>query len=245
MSNICKDTPPITSESQLLVPFPNAIMPREQLERNSSDQRLTNAAMENLYSRLVSQGKLISNQRYKQLLNAIANQKDKDVQQKTLETVGQQEKQTMDALQNEFCYTYVRYKFALEDLFETLTRTSSASSLTIAQRKTIETKISRAKELNMRLNDLIQFTNFLANKRASEMRDQNSNINTLNSSLADIYGRLQKQNEILRQESSITDLRQRMVEFTQEKNQSATNLLSLYGFLNLVAVGLLFYIARS
>jgi hypothetical protein len=243
--SVCKATPAITSETALRTPYPNPIMPVTQLERNSNDQRLTSAAMENLYNRMVSEGKLVSQQRYKQLLNMVATQKDKIVQQRTLESVGAQETKTMNALQDEFCYTYVRYKFALEDLFETLTRTSSGSSLTDAQRRTIEQKIQLTKDFNMNLNDIIQFTNFLSNKRAAEMRDQNSTINVLNSSLQDIYGRLAQQNAILRQESSITDLRQRMVEFTQEKNQSASNLLSLYGFLNLVALGLLFYIARS
>lgn len=245
MSRICQATPAVSSEVALKTPYPNPIMPITQMERNSSDQRLTTNAMENLYRKLVSEGKFVSQQRYKQLLASVANQKDKSVQQKTLESVGQQETQTMNALQNEFCYTYVRYKYALEDLFETLTRTSSGSSLTDAQRRTIEQKITVAKDLNMKLNDIIQFTNFLSNKRVSEMRDQNSTINTLNASLKDIYGRLQEQNAILKQETSLTDLRQRMVQFTEEKNQSAANLLSLYGFLNLVALGLLFYIARS
>jgi hypothetical protein len=243
--SVCKTTPAITSEIALKTPYPNPIMPITQMERNGSDQRLTTAAMENLYNRMVTEGKLVSQQRYKQLLTMVATQQDKVVQQRTLESVGAQETKTMNALQDEFCYTYVRYKYSLEDLFETLTRTSSGSSITDAQRRTIEQKIQVAKDLNMKLNDIIQFTNFLSTKRAEEMRDQNSTINILNSSLQDIYGRLAQQNQILRQESSITDLRQRMVEFTQEKNQSAVNLLSLYGFLNLVAIGLLFYIARS
>lgn len=245
MSSVCKTTPAITSEIELNRPYPNPIMPSSGLERNSSDQRLTSATMERLYNTLVRQEKLVSNDRYKELLTAIANQKDKVAQQRTLESVGQQESQTMNDIQNEFCYFFVRYRFSLEDLFDTLTRTSSGSSLTEAQRKTITEKIDRTKMLNTRLNDIIQFTNFLSTKRASEMRDQNRNINLLNTSLKDIYGRLQEQNEILRKETSITDLRQRMVQYTEEKNRSATNLLSLYGFLNLVAIGLLFYIARS
>lgn len=243
--SVCKATPAITSEIALKTPYPNPILPATQLERNSNDQRLTTAAMENLYSRMVSEGKLISQQRYKELLTAVATQSDKIAQQRALESVGAQETRTMNALQDEFCYTYVRYKYALEDLFDTLTRTSAGSSLTDAQRSTIQEKIQVAKELNVKLNDIIQFTNFLSTKRASEMRDQNSTINSLNSSLQAIYGRLASQNQILKQESSVTELRQRMVEFTQEKNQSAANLLSLYGFLNLVAIGLLFYIARS
>jgi hypothetical protein len=220
------------------------VLPSAEPER-TADGRLTQTALDSIYSQLVNQGKLISQQRYKQIMVNVTSQKDKAEQQKILESVGQQESQTMAALQTEFCFYYVRYKFALEDLFETLSRTSAASALTDAQRRTIETKITNTKGLNVKLNDLIQLTNSIATKRASEMRDQNLTINMLNENIKDVYTRLQRQNEILRKEDSITELRRRMVEFTEEKNQSAVNLLSLYGFLNLVALGLLFYVARS
>jgi hypothetical protein len=244
MSNVCKATPAVTSETELSRPFPNSVLPSAEPER-TADGRLTQTALDSIYSQLVNQGKLISQQRYKQIMVNVTSQKDKGEQQKILESVGQQESQTMAALQTEFCFYYVRYKFALEDLFETLSRTSAASALTDAQRRTIETKITNTKGLNVKLNDLIQLTNSIATKRASEMRDQNLTINMLNENIKDVYTRLQRQNEILRKEDSITELRRRMVEFTEEKNQSAVNLLSLYGFLNLVALGLLFYVARS
>ena len=244
MSNICKATPVVTSEMELSRVFPNSVLPSGEPER-TAEGRLTQSALDSIYNKLVNQGKLISQQRYKQIMVNVTSQRDKAEQQRLLETVGQQESQTMTALQTEFCFYYVRYKFALEDLFETLSRTSAGSSLTDAQRNTIETKITNAKLLNMKLNDLIQLTNSIAVKRASEMRDQNVTINMLNEGIKDVYSRLQIQNEILRKEDSITDLRKRMVEFTEEKNQSAVNLLSLYGFLNLVAIGLLFYVARS
>lgn len=244
MSNVCKATATVTSEAQLNVPFPNSILPSREPER-TAEGRLTQSALDSIYTSLVNDQRLVSNARYRQIMINVTTQKDKDEQRRILESVGALEKTTMTALQTEFCYYYVRYKFALEDLFDTLSRTSSGSSLTDAQRKTVETKITNAKALNVKLNDMIQITNSIATKRAAEMRDQNSTINLLNTSIQDIYSRLQKQNEILKKEDSITDLRKRMVEFTQEKNQSASNLLSLYGFLNLVAVGLLFYVARS
>lgn len=245
MSAVCKATPGITSETQLKTPYPNSILPNTEAERNSGDQRLTTSALDGIYTKLVSTGKLVSDAKYKEMLASVTSQKDKVAQQQILQTVGAQEKQTMDELVKEFCYNYVRYKYALEDLFETLTRTSVGSSLTEPQKNTIETKIGLAKDLNMKLNDLIQITNYIAVKRSQEMRSQNTQINLLNEGIKEVYGRLQVQNQILQKEDSISELRKRMVEFTQEKNQSASNLLNLYGFLNLVALGLLFYVARS
>ena len=244
MSNVCKATATVSSEAELKQPFRDSVLPTAEPER-TGDGRLTQSALDAIYNTLVNQGRLVSNSRYKQVLTQVASQQDKNEQKRILESVGAKESETMVALQTEFCYYYVRYKFALEDLFETLSRTSAGSALTEPQRVTIETKISNAKMLNTKLNDMIQVTNSIAKKRASEMRDQNLNINLLNENIRDVYQRLQTQSEILRKEDSITDLRKRMVEFTQEKNQSATNLLSLYGFLNLVALGLLFYVARS
>lgn len=245
MSNLCSATPAITSEVELNKAFPNSILPVNQPQRSQSDGRLTNQAMDGIYRKLVSDGKLVSNERYKQILVSVASQKDKVEQKRILESVGEAEKKTMVSIQAEFCFYYVRYKYALDDLFETLSRTSAGSGLTAQQRATITTKITNAKNLNVKLNDVIQFTNYLAKTRSSEMRDQNKEINVMNDNIRDIYGRLVEQNKILRKEDAITDLRRRMVEFGEEKNQSANSLLSLYGFLNLVALGLLFYVARS
>ena len=50
---------------------------------------------------------------------------------------------------------------------------------------------------------------------------------------------------MLKNEDAVGELRRRMVEYSQEKNLSANNLLALYGFLNLVSIGLLFYIYRK
>jgi hypothetical protein len=133
----------------------------------------------------------------------------------------------------------------LETLFDKLVNTSKESTLSQDARNDIQSKLNRAKEFNQKLNDIIQITNHIAKVRASETRDQNTEINALNASIKGTFDTLQTHAKILNSETSVTDLRKRMVEFTEEKNRSATNLLSLYGFLNLVAIGLLFYIARS
>jgi septation ring formation regulator EzrA len=243
MSSVCKATPAITSLAQISIPFPTSVFPGTPLQRNS-DGRLTEGSLSSLYDSLVSTGNLVSLSQYKKRLQTIT-QADKEAQRATLESLGLTEKRTMDGIQAEFCYTYVRYKFALEDLFDTMSRNSARSALTPAQTTALQAKLDKAKELNTKLNDLIQLVNFIAKQRASEMREQNSDINSLNGEITSVYGQLAKANEILKKEDALTDLRKRMVEFTEEKNRSASNLLSLYGFLNLVALGLLFYIARS
>jgi hypothetical protein len=50
---------------------------------------------------------------------------------------------------------------------------------------------------------------------------------------------------VLQDKSSKTELYKRMVEYTEEKNRAHRNLLSLYSVLNIVGLGLIFYIAKE
>ena len=151
----------------------------------------------------------------------------------------------MRKIQEEYCFNYFRYKYSLETLFEKLVNTSKNTVLSDADRNDIQRRLDRARSFNEKLNDLVQITNFIAQKRSAEMRQQNTEINAMNTNIASTYSTLQTHARILNSETNLQDLRKRMVEFTEEKNRSAMNLLSLFGFMNLVAIGLLFYIARS
>ncbi len=60
--------------------------------------------------------------------------------------------------------------------------------------------------------------------------------------MAALQAKLGRQREAF-QSGSREELRKHMVEVTKEKNKQASNYLGLYGFMNLVAVGLLLYVA--
>lgn len=250
MSSVCGTTGIVTSDAQLSVPFPGSILPAIGSGRITSGDlkgRLTAAKLDEIYNTLVQQGDLVSNTAYKQQLADLGNTKNvsNDAARAILNNLGTKESSTMRKIQEEFCFNYFRYKYTLERLFDKLITTSKSTTLTNADRADIQSKLSSAKTYNEKLNDIIQITNFIAQKRASEMREQNSEINNLNTSITTTFNTLQSHSKILNSETSVSDLRKRMVEFTEEKNRSAMNLLSLYGFLNLVAIGLLFYVARS
>lgn len=248
--SICGTSGIITSDAQLTTPFSGSILPAVGSGRISGGElkgRLTEQKLEEIYNTLVQQGDLISNTAYKQELSRISDMKNTNAAQAQaiLGNLGQKETTTMNKIQQEYCYNYFRYRYSLETLFDKLVATSKGSTLSEDERNDIQSKLTRAKQFNERLNDIIQITNYIAQTRAREMRDQNTEINSLNSTIKSTFDTLQAHSKMLSSETSITDLRKRMVEYTEEKNRSATNLLSLYGFLNLVAIGLLFYIARS
>jgi hypothetical protein len=56
---------------------------------------------------------------------------------------------------------------------------------------------------------------------------------------------LLKQQDILSRETATADLHKRMVDYTTEKNKANTNLLTLYGILNITAIAMIFYISRT
>jgi hypothetical protein len=105
--------------------------------------------------------------------------------------------------------------------------------------------LAKSKEFNIKLNDLIQISNYIASKRASDASEQSDKVNALNTEISSTFDVLKQHQQILSSENATADLRKRMVEFSEEKNRSANNLLQLYGALNIVAIGLLLYIYRS
>jgi HAMP domain-containing protein len=196
---------------------------------------------------LKSSGKLVAQQKALGRLGdtSVSNERNNDRNYTNLNTVGTTELQTIRSIGAEYCFYYIRYKYVLEVLFDKLMSASSQTQVSEQVRQDITSYLELAKTINSKLNDIIQITNFLAKKRASEMQVQNTEINALNNSINATFESLKKHDQMLQKETSLADLRKSMVEYSQEKNLSAQNLLALYGFLNLVAIGLLFYISRS
>ena len=241
--SICSNEPQVTNIALRDKPYEGSILPPMGTTRDSTG-RLSEEQLDTIYRTLVSEGKLVSNQRYQESLNRISNGIRADTKG-LLETIGIVEKATMQSIQNEFCFNYVRYKYSLNDLFDYLVTTSQGTTLTTEQTNEIKSKLNKAKSFNEKLNDLIQITNYIAKKRSSEMEGQNTQINSLNESITSIFGKLANQNKLLKGEDSLVEIRKRMLEYAMEKNNSAANLLAFYGFLNIIAIGLLVYSYRA
>ena len=99
--------------------------------------------------------------------------------------------------------------------------------------------------LNIKLNDLIMLSNGVAQNRLTLAQTNATTANQINTELQTHAMNLQKQAAILKDKSSTTELYKRMVEYTEEKNKANRNLLSLYSFLNVVALGMLVYVYRA
>jgi len=134
------------------------------------------------------------------------------------------------------CSLNNQYKFLIKDLIE---RVQGNDRIEIEFIDTIKDK-------NITMQDVINTSGNLAGVN-TRMSDSDfiegwQNTGTSTNSLNQTIEGLQSDMEILDSKSYLK-LKKHIIEVTEEKNKVASNYLGLYGFLNLVAVGLLIYVA--
>ena len=142
----------------------------------------------------------------------------------------------------EYCYYFARYKYAITQLFSNIANATAGST---SSGQLINTLTDHAIRLNKRLTDMIQIMNAITVDQYSTAQNLDVQINNLNGELGDQFEKLERQAEILRSEAPVIEIKKRMVEYTKEKAKSQDNLLSLYFFLDVVALGILFYVYKA
>ena len=70
-------------------------------------------------------------------------------------------------------------------------------------------------------------------------------IDAFNKQIQELKNKLSQQSAIIMSNESTTKLRKEMVKYTEEKGRYSDNLLKLYSFLNIVALGLLVYVYKA
>ena len=146
-------------------------------------------------------------------------------------------------IKNEYCFYEARYFYALDQLITSLKDGFLQNDE--RKRKIVEDKLKVTRKLNMRLNDLLQITNYFTKHRLQQSQNYNDTINNLNMIMQTRSDKIRAQTELLNKENATALLHKEMVKYTEEKNRANSNLLSLYSFLNIFALGMLVYIYRS
>lgn len=146
-----------------------------------------------------------------------------------------------DNLKTEYCFYDARYKFAIRELIAGIANATSAN----ANDGPMNALLDICVRLNQRLKDLTQIINAITVAIDESTRSLNVEINSLNGELSGYFEKLRKQAEILKSEAPTAEIRKRMVEYTREKAKATNNLLSLYFFLDVVALGMLFYVYKA
>ena len=144
-------------------------------------------------------------------------------------------------LKTEYCFYEARYFAALDRFLQAVADASLQNDKTVV----IQQRLDTARKLNQKLNVLTQLVNAISKYRYSSTEKFNQDINSINTGLKKRGDQLIEQSKILEKETAAADLHKRMVEYTVEKNRANNNLLGLYAVMNVVALGMIFYIART
>jgi hypothetical protein len=146
-----------------------------------------------------------------------------------------------NSINAEYCYYENRYAYLLNSYF-----TNAASESTLAASRK---QLKGITNLNSILNQILQVYQALINSRKSTVTAYYSNaginVNSLNTQVDDSRKKLRDQSTIINNSNLETDAQSAMIEYSIEKNQSSRNLLAIYGFMNMVAAGLIFYLYRT
>jgi hypothetical protein len=161
-------------------------------------------------------------------------------EQERIDAFMRKDKAFLEQVKREYCFYDARYKYALRQLIGKLQ--AGYSDTNSDNQALIKKYLQFSQTLNRKLNDLAQLTNVITQLRLQQTQDQNSSINSLNAQLEERSKLLTKQNKILSTEQGAANLYKDMTRYTKEKVDSTNNLLTLYSFLNITALGLIFYL---
>ena len=158
-----------------------------------------------------------------------------------LKTFVEKDQQLQVNLKKEYCFYELRYFAALDSFLSSIASTTLGAS----RDQLLKSKLDLTRMLNQKLTLLTQITNEISKSRYQQSQGLQGEINSVNTNLEKRRSELLEQQEILSRETAAADLHKRMVEYTTEKNKANTNLLTLYGILNITAIAMIFYISRT
>jgi hypothetical protein len=95
------------------------------------------------------------------------------------------------------------------------------------------------------MNDLSQLINGISADMMLVTGQMEQEIITFNKKIQDLKMKLEDQNKIISSNEASMKIKKEMVKFTEEKARNSDNMLNLYGFLNIVTLGLLVYIYKA
>ena len=213
---------------ELDAPFQNGILPDsiDTSNRNSSGL-LTDTYIKSAVASLKTSGII-------PVLSTINN--NEHVYRSKVDTL-------LKSCKKEYDHYYARYVFVLNSLF-----TAIRDQYTIKSSEN-QSKVSnsnrRLLNLNIKLNDLIQIIQGITNDMLETSNAMDAELNTFQANMAVKKDKLKYQTEIIKSSQGGAKLSKEMVKYTEENARYTDNLLKMYSFLNVVALGLLIYIYRA
>lgn len=151
----------------------------------------------------------------------------------------QNDKELFLKFREEYCFYEQRYKYALKMFLQ------KATSRNADDNGQAQTFLTATINLNRRLNSLIEIMSYVSSERVTSANQYTDEINRMNAEINRKREQLASIYEKLSGDTSSLTVQKEMVEYTQEKNRSITNQISLWASLNVLALATIFYVYRS
>jgi hypothetical protein len=151
-------------------------------------------------------------------------------------------------VKDEYTYYYALYSFTIKKLIDALTKQqSTAWTGTNGQNNAISSYKAAAIKLNTRVNDITQIVDAVSKKqRNSNITSLTAKLNADDQNLQGQSATLMRQRELLSSDNQNNMvLMKEMEDYSRQTAKYHNNRLMLYSFLNITAIGLLFYVYRS
>ena len=150
------------------------------------------------------------------------------------------------SLQYEFCFWLRVYKVLIKDYIKLSSPTGGSSSIdpnVLAEQQ--RQFVNALNSVNLRLTVLSKIAQSIGETQRNSLSNMNEQVNQFVGTMKKNLSTLRANSNDLTSTDVASRFRTRMVEYSEEKNSYATRMLALYGFANVIAIGLLFYIYRS
>jgi len=159
------------------------------------------------------------------------------------ELIVKKQSELLKNVQAEYCFYESRYKYSLEKLFDAINKGYTNNTGDV--QATIQKYLASTQALNQRLNDLTQITNGITDDMLASSTNIEADLKAFDKQIKEQHTKLAAQNKVISSNQAVTQINKQMVKFTEQKAKYSDNLLGLYSFLNIVALGLLVYVYKS
>ena len=151
---------------------------------------------------------------------------------------------TVPSVESEFCFYHARYTYAIQKVVDSLRKEASPDALKTPPPRSIF-YLKHAQHLHQRLMDFIQTVQGITHTLQNASQPVDPAMVTFSHDLQNQQGKLEQQKKVIHSNQAPAALYKQMVRYSEEKTRRSDNLLHLYTFLNVVALGLLVYVYKA
>lgn len=145
----------------------------------------------------------------------------------------------------EYTYYYERYKYALSILFTKIIDTYRIEQSTTAVPAAVQTALDDVAAVNLKLNDILSVVQTVSTNMHNAAVATNTQVTEMMKTMLENKDKMEKQGNMIRSNQASSNIQKEMIKYTEEKARYNDNLLKVYSFLNIVALGVLLYVYKA